>query len=117
MAKTATIYHNTRCGTSRTVLALLEEAGYEPEIVEYMKTPPTAVTLRTLIADAGLSVREVLRTKEAEYKELGLDQPGLSDEELLTAMVEHPKLIQRPFVVTEKGTRLGRPAEAVKEVL
>ncbi|MEU5833893.1 arsenate reductase (glutaredoxin) [Streptomyces diacarni] len=117
MAKTATLYHNTRCGTSRTVLALLEEAGYEPEIVEYLKTPPDAGTLRTLITDAGVTARDAVRTKEPEYKELGLDRPDVTDDELIAAMVAHPALIQRPFVVTEKGTRLARPADVASEVL
>ncbi|MGP3978553.1 arsenate reductase (glutaredoxin) [Streptomyces sp. 8N114] len=117
MAKTATIYHNTRCGTSRTVLALLEDADYEIEIVEYLKTPPDAATLRQLITDAGVGVRDAVRTKEAAYKELGLDRPEVTDDELITAMTEHPVLIQRPFVVTEKGTRLARPSEVAAEVL
>ncbi|MDI6411999.1 arsenate reductase (glutaredoxin) [Streptomyces albus] len=117
MAKTATIYHNTRCGTSRTVLAHLRDAGYEPEIVEYLKTPPDEATLRTLVADAGLTVRDVIRTKEPAYRELALDRPELSDDELIAALVANPVLIQRPFVVTENGTRLARPAETVDEIL
>ncbi|MBQ1118688.1 arsenate reductase (glutaredoxin) [Streptomyces smyrnaeus] len=117
MAKTATIYHNTRCGTSRKVLSLLEDADYDIEIVEYLKTPPDAATLRQLITDAGVGVRDAVRTKEAEYKELGLDRPDVTDDELITAMTEHPALIQRPFVVTEKGTRLARPVEVAEEVL
>ncbi|MEU7316095.1 arsenate reductase (glutaredoxin) [Streptomyces sp. NPDC007083] len=117
MAKTATLYHNSRCGTSRKVLALLEDAGYEIEIVEYLKTPPDADTLRGLISDAGIRTGDAVRTKEAAYQELGLERPGVTDAELIEAMTAHPALIQRPFVVTDKGTRLARPAEVANEVL
>lgn len=111
----ATIYHNPRCGTSRTTLGLLREAGVEPEVVEYLKTPPTRAELATLIADAGLTPGQAVRRKEKLFTELGL--AGADDEELLDAMAEHPILIERPFVVTDKGTRLARPANAVAEIL
>ncbi|OEV02212.1 arsenate reductase [Streptomyces qinglanensis] len=117
MAKTATLYHNTRCGTSRKVLALLEDAGYEIEVVEYLKTPPDADTLRGLVSDAGIRTGDAVRTKEAAYQELGLGRPEVTDDELIKAMTAHPALIQRPFVVTDKGTRLARPAEVANEVL
>ncbi|MFI7245500.1 arsenate reductase (glutaredoxin) [Streptomyces qinglanensis] len=117
MAKTATLYHNTRCGTSRKVLALLEDAGYDIEIVEYLKTPPDADTLRGLISDAGIRTADAVRTKEAAYQELGLGRPEVTDAELIKAMTTHPALIQRPFVVTDKGTRLARPADVANEVL
>ncbi|MBP2472646.1 arsenate reductase [Crossiella equi] len=111
----ATIYHNPRCGTSRTTLGLLREAGVEPEVVEYLKTPPTRAELATLIADAGLTPGQAIRRKEKLFTELGL--AGADDEKLLDAMAEHPILIERPFVVTDKGTRLARPANAVEEIL
>ncbi|VFR56902.1 Arsenate reductase [plant metagenome] len=114
---TATIYHNPKCGTSRNVLAMLREAGIEPVVVEYLKSPPSHATLAALIRAAGLTVREAVRTKESIYTELGLDDPAASDEDLLSAMLEHPILINRPFVVTTQGTRLCRPAEVVKEIL
>jgi len=113
----ATIYHNPRCGTSRTVLQTLREAGIEPTIIEYLKTPPSRQTLAGLIQQAGLTVREAVRAKEPVYQELGLDAPGVDDDALLDAMVEHPILINRPFVVTERGARLCRPAEVVRELL
>lgn len=111
----ATIYHNARCSKSREALALLAEHGIEPKVVRYLETPPTVDELRTLIADAGVTVRQAVRTKESAYKELGL--ADASDEELLAAMVANPILIERPFVVTDKGTRLGRPTSAVEEIL
>jgi arsenate reductase len=111
------IYHNPRCGTSRTVLEYLREAGVTPTVVEYLKTPPTREALKALIAQAGLTVREAVRTKEALYQELGLDAAGVSDDRLLDAMLEHPILINRPFVVTPKGARLCRPAELVHEIM
>src|SRR5690606_31274362 len=110
-----TIYHNPRCSTSRNTLERLRAAGREPEIIEYLKTPPTREQLARLIADAGLTPREAVRSKESVYAELGLE--SATDEQLLDAMAEHPILINRPFVVTEKGTRLGRPMEAVDEIL
>ena len=111
----ATIYHNPRCSTSRKALEMLREAGLEPEIVEYLQKPPSRTRLRKLIRDAGLQVREAMRTKEPLFKELGLGDA--SDSQLLDAMVEHPILIERPFVETAKGVRLGRPVERVLEVL
>jgi arsenate reductase len=113
----ATIYHNNRCGNSRNALALLREHGIEPRVVEYLVTPPSRDELRALIAKAGLSVREAMRSKEAIYAELGLDNPALSDDALLDAMVANPVLINRPFVVTPKGVRLCRPPELVNEIL
>ncbi|PVY61154.1 arsenate reductase (glutaredoxin) [Pusillimonas noertemannii] len=110
-----TIYHNPRCSTSRNTLERLRAAGREPEIIEYLKTPPSRDQLAKLISDAGLTPREAVRVKEAAYAELGLE--GASDAQLLDAMAAHPILINRPFVVTEKGTRLGRPIEAVDEIL
>jgi arsenate reductase len=112
-----TIYHNARCGTSRNTLALLREHGIEPNVVDYLVTPPSRDELRAMIAKSGLSVREAIRSKEALYAELGLDDPALSDEALLDAMVANPILINRPFVVTPKGVRLCRPSELVNEIL
>ncbi|NYT77247.1 arsenate reductase (glutaredoxin) [Alcaligenaceae bacterium] len=111
------IYHNPRCGTSRTVLQTLQDRGLQPEIIEYLKTPLTREALASLIRDAGLSVREAMRAKESIYEELGLADPALTDEQLLNAMVEHPILMNRPFVCTEKGSRLCRPAAVVDEIL
>ena len=110
-----TIYHNPRCGTSRNTLALLREAGTEPRIVDYLANPPSRDELKSMIQAAGLSVREAVRSKEALYAELGLAEA--SDEALLDAMLAHPILINRPFVVTPKGVRLCRPAELVREIL
>lgn len=111
----ATIYHNPRCSKSRQALELLRDSGLEPTIIKYLETPPTVDELRTLIADAGLTVRQAVRVKEAEFTDLGLIEA--SDGELLEAMVAHPRLIERPFVVTNKGTRLGRPTSAVEEII
>jgi len=112
-----TIYHNPRCGTSRTTLQLLKDKGFEPRVIEYLQTPPTREELAALIHDAGLSVRQAMRAKEPVYQELGLDDPSLGDEQLLDAMMAHPILINRPFVVTDKGTRLCRPATEVESIL
>jgi arsenate reductase (glutaredoxin) len=111
------IFHNSRCGTSRTTLGLIRDAGHEPEVVDYLATPPTREQLKELIARAGLSVREAVRSKEALYGELGLDAPGIDDDALLDAMVANPILINRPFVITPKGVRLCRPSELVNELL
>jgi arsenate reductase len=111
------IFHNPRCGTSRTTLKLIREAGHEPEVVDYLANPPQRDALRAMIAAAGLTVREALRSKEALAGELGLDDPALSDDVLLDAMLAHPILINRPFVVTPSGVRLCRPAELVNEIL
>lgn len=112
-----TIFHNPRCGTSRNTLALIRNAGIEPTVVAYLDTPPTREQLAQLVAASGLSVREVLRAKEALCAELGLNEPARSDAELLDAMVANPVLINRPIVVTELGTRLCRPSELVLDIL
>lgn len=109
------IYHNPKCSTSRKTLDLLRDNGIEPEVVQYLKTPPTRAELAKMIKDAGIDVRTAVRKKEALYTELGL--ADASDDELLDAMVEHPILIERPFVVTAKGTRLARPIDSVREIL
>jgi arsenate reductase len=109
------ILHNPKCSTSRKTLELLRESGIEPEIVLYLKTPPTRAELVTMIADAGIDVRAAVRKRESLYGELGL--ADASDEELLDAMAQHPILIERPFVVTDKGTRLARPIDKVREIL
>ena len=111
-----TIYHNSACGTSRNTLALIRNAGIEPTVIEYLKTPPTRAVLQDLIAKAGLTVREAIRQKGTPYAELGLDDPTLSDDDLLDAMLEHPILINRPFVVTPWGVRLSRPSEVVLDI-
>ena len=115
--KTVTIYHNPQCGTSRNVLALIRNAGIEPEVIEYLKTPPTREKLQELIAQMAVPVREAIRQKEAIYKELGLDDPALGDDALMDAMLAHPILINRPIVVTPLGTRQCRPSEAVLDIL
>ncbi|KWX25454.1 arsenate reductase [Mycolicibacterium wolinskyi] len=115
MASEATIYHNPKCSTSRKTLELLRDNGFEPEVVQYLKTPPTRPELQKMIADAGIDVRTAVRKRESLYAELGL--ADASDDELLDAMVEHPILIERPFVVTAKGTRLARPIDSVQEIL
>ncbi len=113
----ATIYHNPACGTSRNVLAILREAGAEPRVIEYLKAPPARAELASLIARAGLRPRDVLRKRDTPYDELGLGDPSLSDDAILDAMMAHPILIERPIVVTERGVRLCRPAETVREIL
>ena len=112
-----TIYHNPECGTSRNTLALIRHGGIEPRIVEYLITPPSRAELAQMIGDAGLTVREAIREKGTPYAELGLDDPSLTEEQLLDAMLAHPILINRPFVVTPLGTRLARPSEAVLDIL
>jgi arsenate reductase (glutaredoxin) len=112
-----TIYHNPSCGTSRNTLAMIQASGAEPEIVLYLKTPPTREKLTELIAAMGTGARGLLRRKGTPYGELGLDDPKWSDEQLIGFMVEHPVLIERPVVVTPKGVRLCRPAERVLEIL
>ncbi|MEA3099148.1 arsenate reductase (glutaredoxin) [Caballeronia mineralivorans] len=112
-----TIYHNPDCGTSRNTLAMIRNAGIEPEIIEYLKTPPSKSTLKDLIARAGLTVRAVLREKGTPYADLGLGDPSLGDEQLLDAMLQHPILINRPLVVTLLGVRLCRPSEVVLDIL
>ena len=112
-----TIYHNPQCGTSRNTLALIRNSGEEPEVIEYLQTPPSRETLVQLIADMGIPVRELIRQKGTPYVELKLDDPTLSDGQLLDAMLAHPILINRPIVVTPMGTRLCRPSEAVLDIL
>jgi len=112
-----TIYHNPGCGTSRTTLGLIRTAGFEPEIIEYLKTPPDRAMLESLIERLQISPRQLLRTKEAEYEALGLADESLSDHELIDQMVAHPILIQRPIVVTRRGVRLCRPSESVLDIL
>lgn len=112
-----TIYHNPLCGTSRKTLELIRESGTEPNIVEYLKAPPTRDELKNLYARAGISPRDGLRSKELIASELGLTRPDVTDDEILDAMIEHPILINRPLVVTEKGVRLCRPQEIVREIL
>jgi arsenate reductase len=114
---TVTIYHNPACGTSRNTLALIRNSGVEPEVIEYLKTPPGREQLADLIRRMGVPVREVLRRKGTPYAELGLDDPSLSDDQLLDAMMAHPILINRPIVVTSLGVRLCRPSEAVLDIL
>jgi arsenate reductase len=113
----AVILHNPRCSTSRTTLALIRQAGIEPEVVDYLAHPPSQEQLAELIRATGLPVREVLRSKEAKYAELGLDDPAHGDGALLAAMVREPILINRPIVQTALGTRLCRPAGTVLEIL
>ncbi|HSJ97461.1 MAG TPA: arsenate reductase (glutaredoxin) [Myxococcota bacterium] len=112
-----TIYHNPNCGTSRNVLALIRNSGVEPEVVEYLKNPPGRARLVELIGKMGVPVRDVLRRKGTPYDDLGLDDPALTDEELVDAMVAHPILMNRPIVETPLGTRLCRPSEAVLDIL
>ncbi|MFT4185082.1 MAG: arsenate reductase (glutaredoxin) [Rhizobium sp.] len=112
-----TIYHNPGCGTSRNTLAMIRNAGIEPTIIEYLKDPPTRAQLVKMIVDAGLTVRGAIREKGTPYAELGLDNPGLTDDQLLDAMLKDPILINRPFVITPMGTRLARPSEAVLDIL
>ncbi|WP_116655154.1 arsenate reductase (glutaredoxin) [Pelagibacterium sediminicola] len=114
---TITIYHNPDCGTSRNTLAMIRASGEEPEIIEYLKDPPSRERLKTMIAEAGLTVRQAIRQKDTPYLELGLDDESLSDDALLDAMQAHPILINRPFVVTPKGVRLSRPSEVVLDIL
>jgi arsenate reductase len=112
-----TIYHNPSCGTSRNTLAMIRQSGVEPTIIEYLKTPPTRARLVELAAAMELPLRSLLREKEAAYKQLGLDDESLSDDALLDAIAAHPVLINRPIVVTGKGTRLCRPSEQVLDIL
>ncbi|MBN3855080.1 arsenate reductase (glutaredoxin) [Paraburkholderia sp. Ac-20340] len=112
-----TLYHNPDCGTSRNTLAMIRNAGIEPVVIEYLTNPPSREKLVELISQSGLSVREVLREKGTPYAELHLDNPALTDEQLLDAMLAHPILINRPFVVTSMGVRLCRPSEVVLEIL
>ncbi len=112
-----TIYHNPSCGTSRNTLAMIRQSGEEPEIIEYLKTPPDRATLKGLIRAMGIPVRALLREKGTPYAELNLADPKWSDDELIDFMLAQPILINRPIVVTPKGTRLCRPSEAVLDLL
>ena len=114
---TVTIYHNPDCGTSRNVLGLIRNTGEEPEIIEYLKMPPSRETLKDLIGRTGMPVRDVLRRKGTPFDVLGLDNPELNDEQLLDAMMAHPILINRPIVVTPAGVKLCRPSETVLDIL
>lgn len=113
----AVIYHNPKCGTSRNTLALLRHVGIEPEVIDYLSSPPTRERLLELIIAAGLTVREAIRQKGTPYEELGLSDDALDDAALLDAMLAHPILINRPFVQTDLGTRLCRPSEVVLQIL
>ena len=112
-----TIYHNPSCGTSRNTLAMIRNSGVEPQVIEYLKTPPSLQQLAALVAAMGVPVREVLRRKGTPYDELGLDDPKWTDEQLLQFVVQHPILLNRPIVETPLGTRLCRPSELVLDLL
>ena len=111
------IYHNPECGTSRNTLGLIRNAGIEPHVIEYLKTPPSRALLKSLIQRMGISVRDVMRVKGTPYNEQQLDNPALTDDQLLDAMMEHPILINRPIVITPLGVRLCRPSESVLDLL
>ncbi len=113
----ATIYHNPMCGTSRNALQFIREAGIEPQIIEYLKTPPSRQRLIELAMQAGLTARDIMRNKEPLYTELRLDDPALSEDALCDAMIANPILINRPLVITPKGVKLCRPSETVRELL
>ncbi len=118
MTEQVTLYHNPRCSKSRETLQLLRDNGVEPSVVLYLETPPDAATLGRLVSMLGLSsARDLMRHKEAEYQELGLSNPALSEDELIAAMVSHPRLIERPIAVANGRARIGRPPEQVLEVL
>jgi arsenate reductase (glutaredoxin) len=112
-----TIYHNPLCGTSRKTLDILRESGSEPRVVEYLRTPPSRDELKRIYGRAGMRPRDGLRAREPLAAELGLTRPDVSDDEILDAMIEHPILIERPLVETDKGARLCRPQEVVREIL
>ena len=114
---TIKIYHNPRCTKSRQTLALLTDRGIEPEVVEYLKTPPTKTELSQILSMLGIEARTLMREREAEYKDQGLDNPGLTDADLINAMIEHPILIERPIVVTKTKAAIGRPPENVLDIL
>ena len=117
MSDAITIFHNPACGTSRNVLGLLRHAGLQPQVVEYLKTPPDKAQLRSLVQAMGLPVRSILREKEGRYAELGLADPKWTDEQVLELIVQNPILMNRPIVVTPLGTKLCRPSEEVLEIL
>lgn len=112
-----TIYHNPRCSKSRQTLALLESRGVKPRVVEYLKTPPDRATIEALLRKLGIAAGQLVRRKEPEFAALGLDAAGVSEERLIDAMASHPKLIERPIVVVDRRARIGRPPEAVLEIL
>ncbi len=112
-----TIYHNPRCSKSRQTLALLQDRGIEPEIIEYLKTPPARQELKDILGKLGLSPRDLMRKKEAPYREQGLDNPDLSDDQLIDAMLAHPVLIERPIVLADDRAAIGRPPESVLDIL
>lgn len=112
-----TIYHNPHCSKSRQTLQLLRDRGIEPKVVEYLKQPPDADQLKRIIELLGTTPRELLRTSETEYRELGLDDAARSDDELIRAMAQHPRLIQRPIVIAGSKARIGRPPELVEDIL
>ncbi|MGV8833074.1 MAG: arsenate reductase (glutaredoxin) [Devosia sp.] len=114
---TVTIYHNPECGTSRNTLAMIRQSGVTPDVIDYRTNPPSRERLQQLISDAGLSVRQAIREKGTPFAELGLDDPSLSEDALLDAMLAHPILINRPFVETPRGVRLCRPSELVLDIL
>ncbi len=114
---TVTIYHNPDCGTSRNTLAMIRQSGVEPEVIEYLKTPPSRQRIMDLVGAAGMTLRAALRQKDTPYSALGLDNPQLDDGALLDAIAAHPILLNRPFVVTPLGVRLCRPSEVVLEIL
>jgi len=114
---TVTIYHNPRCSKSRQALTLLRDEGVEPQIIEYLKTPPDTATLEHLLTMLGLEPRELMRKKEKEFKENDLGNPNLSRDALIAAMIAHPKLIERPIVVKDDKAALGRPPESVLDIL
>ncbi|MEQ8859643.1 MAG: arsenate reductase (glutaredoxin) [Pseudomonadales bacterium] len=117
MNEAVTIYHNPRCSKSRQTLELLRERGIEPHVVLYLEQPPNAQTLRSALNRLGMTPRQLMRRREAPYRDLNLDDPALTDDALIAAMVEHPVLIERPIVVTDRGVALGRPPENVLDVL
>lgn len=112
-----TIYHNPRCSKSRQTLSLLEEKGVEIDVIEYLKNPPDENTLNEIIKKLGIAPHDLLRKNEDEFKQLGLDKKNISDEEIITAMVKHPKLIERPIVINRNKAALGRPPEDVLKIL
>jgi len=117
MTKNVTIYHNPKCSTSRQVLEMIEAAGHKVDVIEYLKAGWTKPQLKKLFADAGLTPRQAMRARAGEAEELGLLNPKVSDAKILDAMIEHPVLVERPFVVSSKGARLARPKETVREIL
>jgi arsenate reductase len=114
---TVTLYHNPKCATSRATLALLEKHGIQPKVIEYLKTPPTKAELKALLQMLDMQPRDLIRKKEGEYKDAGLDDPGLTASALIDAMIAHPRLIERPIVVAGRKAAVGRPPENVLRIL